>query len=86
MVEFNNAGDVVARSEKIGKTKTLKSVRTFIMPDIVVTVLKDWFQYCKDNNIVSEFVFPNTETGTVRSYSGLRSLLERFIKRHKLQD
>jgi len=56
------------------------------MPDAAVETLREWQQYCKDNNIRSEFVFPCTKTGNMRSYTGLRSLLERFKKSNGFQD
>jgi len=86
VIKFDDNGNVTSRSVTIGKTKTPKSVRAFTLPGEVVSVLKEWILYCKENNINSEFVFPNTETGEMRSYNGLRSMLERFIKRHSLQD
>ena len=84
-VEFDDDGNVKSRGVTIGATKTKKSVRTIAMPNEVVEALKEWILYCKAHNINSEFVFPNTETGEMRTYTGLRSLLERFIKRHKLE-
>lgn len=85
VTKFNDDGSVKERSVKIGKTKTPMSVRTIVMPDVVVASLKEWLSYCEMNDISSEFVFP-TENGAMRSYSGLRSLLSRFIKRHNLQE
>lgn len=85
-VEFDEDGNVLSRGSTVGRTKTPKSVRTIQMPDIVITILEEWRAYCKDNDIDSEFVFPNTKTGGMRKYSGLRSLLERFIKKHNLED
>lgn len=70
----------------IGKTKTPECVRTITMPVIVVEALKEWRSYCDENAIVSEFVFLCAESGEMRTYSGLRSMLTRFIKRHNLQD
>ena len=84
--EFDDEGNVISRSAVVGKTKTKKSVRTIIMPDAVMAVLREWLTYCEENNINSTYVFPNTKTGELRTYSGLRSMLERFVKSHKLQD
>jgi len=84
--EFDNEGNVIAKGVTLGKTKTPKSVRTIIVPDAVVDTLTEWQEYCATNNIHSDFVFPNTNTGEMRTYSGLRSCLERFKKRHGLQD
>ena len=39
----------------------------------------------QENNINSEYVFPNTKTGGFKTYSGLRSNLDRFKKKHKLE-
>ncbi|MCL2638438.1 MAG: site-specific integrase [Oscillospiraceae bacterium] len=86
VITFDERGNVTARGQTIGKTKSPKSVRTFVMPDVVVAVLEEWQVYCEDRNIKSEFVFPNTKTGAMRTYSGLRSLLVRFVQKHKLED
>ena len=56
------------------------------MPDAVVDALVEWKRYCSENEIQSKFVFPNTKDGGMRTYSGLRSSLERFKKKHGLQD
>ena len=84
--EFDESGEIIARGEKIGNTKTPKSVRDLLMPEFVVNVLSEWKNYCKERNIVSDFVFPNTKTGARRTYSGLRSALVRFVKKHNLED
>jgi len=86
VVDFDEEGNVVSRKEVLGKTKTPKSVRAFLIPEIVADALREWGIYCKENNIVSEFVFPNTRTGAMRTYAGLRSMLQRFIKKHQLED
>ena len=85
VVEFDEDWNVVSRGVKIGATKTKKSVRTIKMPDVVVEALKEWKIYCHEKGIQSEFVFPNTKTGQMRTYSSLRSLLRRFIAKHKLE-
>ena len=68
------------------KTKTPKSVRTILLPDAAVDALREWQEYCKQNGISSDFVFPCTKIGRMRTYSGLRSMLERFKNRHDLQN
>ena len=85
MVEFGATGEVVSHSTTVGKTKTATSVRSFIIPDIVVDALNEWKGYCEEHNISSQYVFPNTENGELRTYWGLRSMLTRFIKRHGLE-
>lgn len=86
IIEFDEQGNVASRSEIIGTTKTPKSIRTLAIPDIVVNSLEEWRSYCLENNIKSDYVFPNTKTGGLRTYSGLRSLLVRFVKAHNLED
>jgi len=86
VVEFDEDWNVVSRGMKIGATKTKKSVRTIVMPNIVMEALREWRQCCQQRGIQSDFVFPNTKTGGMRTYSGLRSLLQRFITKHSLQD
>ena len=83
--EFDVDGNVISKGVAIGKTKTPKSVRTIIMPEVVVEALVEWKEHCSTNAIQSRFVFPNTKDGGMRTYSGLRSSLERFKKRHGLQ-
>jgi len=86
IVKFDEYGNVVSREEILGKTKTEKSVRDSLMPDIVVEAIKEWFVYCENNNIKSDFLFPNTRNGERRTYSGLRSLLNRFLEKHGLEN
>jgi integrase len=83
VVVFGENGERVGRGHSYGKTKTDKSKRTFISPRIVLDTLEEWKNYYGDR---SEFVFPNTKTNEMRTYFGLRALLERFLKRHKLTD
>jgi integrase len=85
IVEFDGEGEVTSRREGIGKTKTPKSVRTISIPDVVVKALTEWCSWCKEKGIVSEYIFA-TKDGGLRTYSGLRSLLTRFIKAHGLED
>jgi site-specific recombinase XerD len=86
VIEFDDNGNVVGRSEVIGKTKSPKSVRSFVIPENVVAVLEEWREYCNTKGIKSDFVFPNTKNGNMRTYSGLRSLLVRFVEKHGLED
>jgi integrase len=77
---FNENGDVIGRGTKIGKPKTPSSIRGIPLPDTAAEVLREWQLYCKENKISSEYVFPNTKTGKMWSYSGLRNALVRFIE------
>ena len=84
--KFDKDWRLIQKGEKIGETKTLSSVRTLPMPETVAQVLSEWVQYCEEKNIISKYVFPNTKTGEMRKYSGLRSNLVRFIERHGLEN
>lgn len=89
VVDFDDEGNEVSTGEIIGKTKTVYSVRTILLPEAVVTALKEWQAYCKDKGIVSDYVFPCTrkqERGKRRTYAGLRSLIDRFISSLGLDD
>lgn len=87
-VLFDDDGNVIMRNLVIGKTKTAGSVRSFIAPSTVMDCLKKWkeqhLEYEQKTGITFTaddcFVF-STQTGTMRTYNGLRSLLDRFIKR-----
>jgi integrase len=83
--EFDDAGKKISGGEAVGETKTPGSVRDVWIPDVVFEVLLEWQAYCKEHGIVSTYVFPNTKTGGRLSYSGLRTSLQRFISRHKLE-
>jgi len=83
-VEFDDNGNVVERTEVLGKTKTQKSVRTFIAPKAVMDALTQWREYSV--HIGSEFVFCNTKNGEMRKYYGLRTALQRFLKKNGLEN
>ena len=92
-IVFDDVGNVIKRNLVIGKTKTAGSVRSFIAPTIVMDSLKEWkaYQLGREEETGTsftaddDFVF-STQTGTMRSYSGLRSSLIRFLKRNDLEN
>jgi len=84
--QFDSDWNLVAKGSKVGATKSTYSVRTLPMPETVAEALAEWVHYCNEHNIYSEYVFPNTKTGGMRKYSGLRTSLVRFVKRHGLED
>ena len=83
---------LISRSEILGKTKTLKSARTFKMPMIVTKALDEWKTYCKEQGVASEFVFPTmrntkrSKCGEMRKSSSLKLLLSRFLEKHNLKE
>lgn len=72
------------RSAVLGKTKTPKSVRSFVSPKAVMDALATLQEYSE--HIGSEFVFCNTKNGEMRMYYGLRTLLQRFLKKNDLEN
>lgn len=87
--EFDDEYNVVSKGAKVGKTKTKYSIRTILIPDAVVTTLKEWQTYCEGKGIISRYVFPCTrkrERGKMRTYEGLRSMFNRFISSLGLQN
>jgi site-specific recombinase XerD len=83
---FDDNNNVVKRTMQRGKTKTEKSVRDIPIPPGTIVILREWYAYREVHGIKSDFLFPNEKTGAMRTYSSLRCKLERFIKRHKLND
>jgi len=81
--KHDDEGNVVSRGAVLGETKTPSSEREFLLPNIVVQAIEEWFEYCKENGIDSDFLFP-TKDGKMRTYAGLLSLLKRFLKKHGL--
>jgi len=86
--EINDDGEITGRGMEISGTKTVCSVRTLPMPEIVREALKEWqkvwfqrFKVSETNNIV----FPNKE-GKLRSYSGFRWQFGRFLKEKGLEN
>ena len=91
-ITYDDNGKVIGRREIIGTTKTAGSIRKFPVSDIVIECLREWYAYQVEqeqktgiNFTASEcFVF-SSQKGTMRTYSGLRSLLKRFLKRTGLE-
>jgi len=87
-IEFDEEGNTISRHQVLSNTKTERSVRTFIMPAIVAESLQRWYfiQAANEQGLdisltaSEQFVFC-TRTGTMRTYSSLRSMLKRFLKR-----
>ncbi|GHV00899.1 site-specific integrase [Clostridia bacterium] len=90
-VNFDENGNVLSREQIIGVTKSAASERENPLPDIVVDALREYkkmrqleqaitgYSYVGDD----DFVFGNDE-GALRSYSGTRTMFDRFLKRNKL--
>ncbi len=91
-MEFNEEGKVVKTTNIIGRTKTNTSKRTIIAPDVVLDSLKQWMKYLstmkngKKLLTMAGFVFPSTQTYSMRTYSGFRASYLHFLHRHELDE
>ena len=89
--KFDDEGNVTERVTVVSDTKTACSVREVPLPDILIKALEDYkkrqWLIGKENNVdllaPEVFIFANND-GSVRSYSGMKSILERFLKAHEL--
>ena len=88
-IEFDAEGNAIHQSISLSNTKTLRSTRTFIIPEIVKQTLTEWRERQEhmgealglDYTSDEQFVFC-TQKGEMRTYHSLRSLLTRFRSRH----
>ena len=85
--EVDRLGHIVHNRTVISNTKTSASVRVVPIPDVLFSILKQWqeirqrLEYIKGNDFTSPkaLVF-STNNGNLRTYSGIRSILKRFLK------
>jgi len=87
-VVFNDDGSSY-RKDILTNTKTVLSVRSFKVPKSVVDVLLEWKEYQKEQEKKKNVDFTSsychiftTKNGDMRTYSGLRNLLRRFLTRN----
>lgn len=90
-IEFDDYGNVIERRQVISNTKTVLSVRSFKVADSVIKCLTEWYQYQMENEAKTGISFTSadchvfcTSKGEVRGYSGLRSMLQRFLNKNNL--
>ena len=89
--KVDKEGIVLSRRTTISNTKTCASVRSVKIPPQLVEALKEWkairsaLQEKKGISLVNHdaLVF-STDEGTLRTYSGLRTILNRFLKKHQM--
>ena len=91
-IEFDDEGNVKERRQVISNTKTVLSVRSFKTANNVMTCLREWMAYQKGQEAKTGIDFTSTDChvfstkkGEMRSYSGLRSMLGRFIANNNLE-
>ena len=91
--KFDSEGNILGRENVIGKTKTAGSVRTIPLSDLLLNALTEW----KTIRTLQEKVFGvtltapedyifGTNNGKLRTYSGTKTMFERFMKQNGLGD
>lgn len=90
-IEFDNDGNVKERRQVISNTKTVLSVRSFKVAESVMKCLQEWNGLQKEQELKTGINFTSadchvfcTKDGEMRSYSGLRTMLGRFLKKNNL--
>ena len=90
-IDFNDDGTVKERRQVISNTKTVLSVRSFIVAENVIECLRKWFTFQQEQEAKTGIAFADKDChvfcqnhGEMRSYSGLRSMLCRFLKKNGL--
>ncbi|MEG1752257.1 MAG: site-specific integrase, partial [Clostridia bacterium] len=88
---FDEKGKLTSRITVIGDTKTSGSIREVPIPDLLIDALTDWkkIQWVKSQLSRAELIKPTSivfcnNDGSVRTYSGTRSMFTKFLKRHGL--
>ena len=89
--KVDQEGTVLSRRTTISNTKTCASVRSVKMPPQLIEALKEWknirtaLQEKTETGFVNhESLVFSTDEGTLRTYSGLRTILDRFLKKHQM--
>jgi len=89
--KFDEEGNVLERVTVISDTKTTCSVREIPLPDILIDALEEYKKrqwiIGQENNVdllaKNSLIFPNND-GSVRTYSGMKSIFKRFLKANDL--
>ena len=92
-VNINDEGEVIERKKCIGDTKTAGSVRLNLMCDSLYEELKIHYDRQKklSESIGKNLIDPNSfifcfNDGSLRTYSSVRSRLNRFLKSNNLEN
>jgi integrase len=90
-IKFDDDGNVKERRQIISNTKTVLSVRSFRAADSVIECLSEWQKYQKEREAKTGIILTSadshvfcTNKGKVRGYSGIRTMLQRFIAKNNL--
>ncbi len=87
--EYDEITDMKKRPkerEKVGKPKTIYSVRKIFLSEMAVAALEEWRMELNKMPTAmrkSNFIFPS-DTGSFKSESSVRDIMRRFIKRYDL--
>ncbi|MDR0976101.1 MAG: site-specific integrase [Christensenellaceae bacterium] len=91
--DFDEQGNEKNKHTVLSVPKTTASIRTNPMPDILVNALIEHrnIQLERETATGIDFTSKNqfvfcTKTGTMRTYSGAKSLLKRFLEKHNLRE
>ena len=68
----NSDWTVVERSVELGPVKTRNGFRTIPLDNTALIFLNEWKQYCEENGICSEFVFPVMRKGKDSNVDDMR--------------
>ena len=86
-------GNILSRKTAISNTKTCASVRSIQMPKILMDTMMEWYKIRermqKEKGIpftAPESLVFSTDAGALRTYSGIRSTFNRFMKKHHLDN
>lgn len=90
--KFDKDGHKIGSETVVSDTKTVCSVREVPIPDILIDILQEWKrmreQYGLSNNLNlvkdNDFIFGNID-GSVRTYSGTKKILDRFLVSNDLK-
>ena len=84
--EVNRKGEIGRDRTEISKPKTESSYRQIVIPQSLVEELCAWHEYCEQNLQLrlseESYVFCNSKTGEMRTYTGFRSSYYHFLDRN----
>ena len=90
-IDFDDDGNVTERRQVISNTKTVLSVRSFCVADSVMQCLREWLVYQQEQELKKGIDMTSsnchvfcTNKGEVRGYSGIRTMLQRFLAKNNL--
>ena len=89
--KFDANGKIIDRQQVISTTKTACSVREVPMPNILIDALNEYKEKRKQDSIFNKvnliepemLVFGNDD-GSLRTYSGTKTIFSRFLAKHNL--